>query len=70
MGVSNKDYSILGSVLGSPYFGKLPYEAHMRRKAGSRFETRSQRPRSPELNLVLIGSHTGVGGLLQCSLWD
>ena len=22
----NKDYSILGSILGSPYFGKLPYE--------------------------------------------
>ena len=21
----NKDYSILGSILGSPYFGKLPY---------------------------------------------
>ena len=21
-----KDYSILGSILGSPYFGKLPYE--------------------------------------------
>ena len=21
----NKDYSIFGSILGSPYFGKLPY---------------------------------------------
>ena len=21
----NKDYSILGSILGPPYFGKLPY---------------------------------------------
>ena len=21
----NKDYTILGSILGSPYFGKLPY---------------------------------------------
>ena len=21
----SKDYSILGSILGSPYFGKLPY---------------------------------------------
>ena len=21
----NKDYSILGSILGSPYFGRLPY---------------------------------------------
>ena len=21
----NKDYSILGSILGSPYFGKLPF---------------------------------------------
>ena len=24
-GPNNKDYSILGSILGSPYFGKLPY---------------------------------------------
>ena len=25
-GPNNKDYSILGPILGSPYFGKLPYE--------------------------------------------
>ena len=25
-GPNNKDYSILGSLLGSPYFGKLPYQ--------------------------------------------
>ena len=25
-GPHNKDYSILGSILGSPYFGKLPFE--------------------------------------------
>ena len=24
-GPSNKDYSILGSILGSPQFGKLPF---------------------------------------------
>ena len=24
-GPNNEDYSILGSILGSPYFGKLPY---------------------------------------------
>ena len=24
-GPHNKDYSILGSILGSPYIGKLPY---------------------------------------------
>ena len=24
-GPYNKDYTILGSILGSPYFGKLPY---------------------------------------------
>ena len=24
---NNQDYSILGSILGSPYFGKLPYRA-------------------------------------------
>ena len=23
MGLSNKDYSILGSILGSPYFGEI-----------------------------------------------
>ena len=27
-GPHNKDYSILGSILGSPYFGKLPYELY------------------------------------------
>ena len=25
-GPHNKDYSILGSILGSPYFGKLPHD--------------------------------------------
>ena len=25
LGPQNKDYSILGSMLGSPYLGKLPY---------------------------------------------
>ena len=24
-GPNNQDYSVLGSILGSPYFGKLPY---------------------------------------------
>ena len=24
-GPYNRDYSILGSILGSPYFGKIPY---------------------------------------------
>ena len=24
-GPYHKDYSVLGSILGSPYFGKLPY---------------------------------------------
>ena len=28
-GPSNKDYSIFGSVLGSPYFGKLQYHMHI-----------------------------------------
>ena len=26
---SNKDYNILGSILGSPYFGKLPYRDYI-----------------------------------------
>ena len=26
--LNNKDHSILGSILGSPYFGKLPYSDH------------------------------------------
>ena len=25
-GPNDKDYSILGSILGSPYFGKLPFK--------------------------------------------
>ena len=27
-GPYNKDYSILGSILGSPYLGKLPYKRY------------------------------------------
>ena len=29
-GPYNKDYNILGSILGSPYFGKLPHCSHSR----------------------------------------
>ena len=29
-GPNNKDYSIMGSILGSPYFGKLPYKDYIR----------------------------------------
>ena len=29
-GPHNKDYSILGSILGSPYFGKLPHGVGLR----------------------------------------
>ena len=29
-GPNNKDYSIFGSILGSPYFGKLPYQEPQR----------------------------------------
>ena len=28
-GVHNEDYSVLGSILGSPYFGKLPFTNHL-----------------------------------------
>ena len=28
-GPYNKDYGILGSILGSPYVGKLPYEGYI-----------------------------------------
>ena len=28
-GPKNKDYSILGSILGSPYFGKLPFRNYL-----------------------------------------
>ena len=31
-GPHNKDYSILGSILGSPYFGKLPLIVALRVK--------------------------------------
>ena len=27
-GSQDKEYSILGSILGSPHFGKLPYRGH------------------------------------------
>ena len=29
-GSYNEEYSILGSILGSPYFGKLPYRGYIR----------------------------------------
>ena len=28
-GPNNKDYNILGSILGSPYFGKLPFRVYL-----------------------------------------
>ena len=31
-GPHNEDYSILGSILRSPHFGKLPYQRDSRRK--------------------------------------
>ena len=31
-GLHNKDYSIWGSILGSPYFGKQPNVMHAMRK--------------------------------------
>ena len=34
-GPYNKDYSILGSILGSPYFGKLPYHVKLQRARSS-----------------------------------
>ena len=42
-GPYNKDYSILGSILGSPYFGKLPSKYDYRRlfQAGGSRLTRS-----------------------------
>ena len=34
-GPNNKDYNILGSILGSPYFGKLPLGHWLREKIGT-----------------------------------
>ena len=33
----NKDYSILGSILGSPNFGKLPYDLLLKHVAQGNF---------------------------------
>ena len=30
-GPNNKDYNMLGSILGSPYYGKLPYSCNRKR---------------------------------------
>ena len=41
-GPNNKDYSILGSILGSPHFGKLPYSACRDCQAGLGVHVRAQ----------------------------
>ena len=41
-GPYNKDYSILGSILGSPYFGKLPDQSVRTHKSGSFPDIRAQ----------------------------
>ena len=34
--IRGTDYSVLGSILGSPYFGKLPFRACVRERSGPR----------------------------------
>ena len=51
-GLHNKDYNILGSILGAPYFGKLPYTVLFHQSQGAK----SCRRRGN--NLV----HLSVGG--------
>ena len=38
-GPNNKDHNILGSILGSPYFGKLPFRALPPQKKKTDMET-------------------------------
>ena len=45
---NNKDYNILGSILGSPYFGKLPHSEHI-----------PLCPAKPPVNLWASGSGSG-----------
>ena len=46
-GPNNKDYSTLGSILGYPYFGKLPYRfgvyVEFREKGARYFEVHVER---------------------------
>ena len=56
-GPQNKDYSILGSILGFPYLGKIPHRlefwvqglglAHISKRATGKIEKLSHEPRTP-----------------------
>ena len=48
-GPNNKDYSILGSILESPYFGKLPYKDHKKKRVHGHY------PSNGESNLEING---------------
>ena len=50
----NKDYSILGSIMGSPYFGKLPCRAKAVKDSGFK-----------SLPLWLVGSKSVLHGVGQ-----
>ena len=64
-GPHNKDYSILGSILGFPYFGKLPFRVEDRIWGSQKLVFGgSGDPKTPQG--LLFGDHTleaYVGGM-------
>ena len=64
-GPKNKDYSILGSLLGSPYSGKLPHEYF----ATACWNTTHALPLTANVSISAIVriSCSGAGGLLNTS---
>ena len=54
-GPHNKDCSILGSILGSPYFGKLPYSEAVGETGASAGKTLYGHGEAHDLKMVRIG---------------
>ena len=72
-GTHNKDYSILGSILGSPYLGKVPRQAPS--TPNNQFPQRQPRTHHPEYSPCEtlydrehIKSQAGGEGVFQISM--
>ena len=66
-GPHNKDYSILGSILGSPYLGKLPYCPKNLRRAPRKEHAKADNLRLGKFHLCLrtcMGTHMFISRLL------
>ena len=70
-GPNSKDYSILGSILGSPYFGKLPYQRQLSQGRQAFAEQSSSVEERQACGLLALSHFTlKTRGQMVCMQWD